>query len=120
MNGRKRKPLLSGETALAAAFSDMWSEENMSRMEDLGFYADVIKDEAGFLAAVCIHLLDIPAFEYAELIERVPEAVPGSSAYIELRVEIDCAREETDEPIVGLMHVAIVNAVIREYNKTAE
>jgi len=120
MSVRKRKPLLSGEEAFAKAFSEMWSEENVNRMEDLGVFTVILKDEAAVLTAICVHLLGITVREYADLVKRVPEAAPGSDAYTSLLVELDCERDETDEPITPLLHTAIINAVIREYNKTAE
>jgi hypothetical protein len=119
MKERKKKPLLAGERAFAKAFSDMWREENVNRMEDLGVFSLILRNEAAMLTAVCVHLLDIPLSEYEELAKRVPETTPGSDAYVNLLVELDCEREETDEAITPLLHTAIVNAVIREYNRSA-
>jgi hypothetical protein len=119
MKERKKKSLLSGVQAYEKAFVDMWSEANVNRMEDLGVFSIVLKDEAAMLTAICVHLLDIPVSEYEELVKQVPEAVPGSEPYINLRVELDGEREETDESITPHLHTAIINAVIREYNKTA-
>ena len=118
MNVRKRKVLLSGEEDFVAAFSHMWAEDNMMRMEDLGVFTVNLCNEAEVLTALCVHLLDIPLREYRELAKRVPETTPQSDAYFDLLRELDGDRDDEDSILAPLLHTAIINKVITAYNKT--
>lgn len=97
----------------------MWATENIERMEDLGIYSDAIRDNDYLLAAMCVHIPNIPYAEYLELSKDIPEAIMWSNEYRDLFEKIKVSQEPSlqDVPISALVHISIINKLVDKYNK---
>jgi hypothetical protein len=113
-----KKPLLERPEDFERAFLRMWSEEGVERLFELGVYADNIRDEKEMVRNVCVYLLDLPLNACEAIMRGVPELVPDSWEFCEMRRHLEEKYgEAADKNPLKFLPFALVNEVLKAYNK---
>ena len=98
------KPI-TGNEDMKSRFLEMWDDGNEDRMFALGVNSCVIRDTDELVAAMCVHIIDIPIIEYRRIADLIPDFEKNIQHYYgEETIEITKAIE-------------LINRIIREYNR---
>lgn len=98
------KPI-TGDKDMKSRFLEMWDDGNEDRMFALGVNSCVIRDTDELVAAMCVHIIDIPIVEYRGIVDSIPDFGQNTQHY------------EGEETIEITKAIELINMVIREYNR---